>query len=102
MGKAVAELSWNYDVQIVTGVPYNEPGRFQETAGWCEDNLGVPVWNRLTSCNHKDLLLGDYLIDAHPESNGGEGFMGTLIHFGTDTFRTWEDVLGFFGRLAGQ
>ena len=102
MGKAVAELSWNYDVQIVTGVPYNEPGRFQETAGWCEDNLGVPVWNRLTSCNHKDLLLGDYLIDAHPESNGGEGFMGTLIHFGTDAFRTWEDVLGYFGRLAGQ
>jgi hypothetical protein len=28
--------------------------------------------------------------------------MGTLIHFGSDTFKTWEDVLLFFSRLGGQ
>ena len=53
-------------------------------------------------CNHKNLQLGDYLIDAEPEVNGGQDFMGTLIHFGSDSFKTWEDVLEFFSRLGGQ
>lgn len=102
IAKVVSELSWNYDVQIVIGVPYNKPEEFSSLSRWSEDNLGVPVWNRITSSNRKDLLLGDYLIDAHPESNFGDNFMGTLLHFGTDAFRTWEDVLEYFSRLAGQ
>ena len=53
-------------------------------------------------CNHKNLLLGDYLIDAEPDTCGGRDFMGTLIHFGSDAFKTWEDVLTFFSRLGGQ
>ena len=62
----------------------------------------MPVWSRLTLTNHKNQLLGDYLIDACPEENSGEDFLGTLIHFGSDAFRTWEDVMEYFGRLGGQ
>ena len=60
------------------------------------------MWNRVTVSNHKNLLLGDYLIDADPDSFGGRDFMGTLIQFGSDAFKTWEDVLTFFSRLGGQ
>ena len=69
---------------------------------WCEENLGVPVWNRVTITNHKNLLLADYLIDAEPETNGGKDFMGTMIHFGSDAFKAWENVLTYFARLGGQ
>ncbi len=100
--KAVAALAVNYDVHIVAGVPYNTPELCGKVVGWCEINLGVPVWNRVAITNHKNLLLADYLIDAEPEEGGGKDFMGTLIHFGSDAFKTWEDVLTFFARLGGQ
>ncbi len=100
--KAVATLAVNYDVNIVAGVPYNTPELCQKVVNWCEANLGVPVWNRVTITEHKNLLLADYLIDAEPETNGGKDFMGTMIHFGSDAFKTWEDVLTFFERLGGQ
>lgn len=100
--KAVETLCRNYDLHIVAGSPYNTPSSCTEIFKWCEENLGVPVWNRLTISNHKNLLLADYLIDAEPETLGGEDFMGTLVHFGSDAFRTWEDVLVFFDRLGGQ
>lgn len=100
--KAVEYLAAMYDLHIVASVPYNEPGLGLKAFEWCEANLGVPVWNRLTLTNHKNQLLGDYLIDACPEENSGEDFLGTLIHFGSDAFRTWEDVMEYFGRLGGQ
>lgn len=100
--KAVATLAADYDVHICAGVPYNTPVLCQKVFGWCESNLGVPVWNKVTITNHKNLLLGDYLIDAEPETDGAADFMGTLIHFGSDAFKAWEDVLTYFARLGGQ
>ncbi len=100
--KAVETLSRSYDVRVVAGVPYNEPERCPEVFRWCEGNIGVPVWNRVVVSNSKDLLLGDYLIDAEPEEGGGNDFPGTVLRFGDDPFRTWEDVLVYFDRLGGQ
>ncbi len=100
--KAVAALAVNYDVHIVCGVPYNTPELCRKAVDWCEANLGVPVWNRVMITNRKNLILADYLIDAEPEMNGASDFMGTLVHFGSDAFKTWEDVLTFFARLGGQ
>jgi hypothetical protein len=28
--------------------------------------------------------------------------MATLIEFGSDTFKTWDDVIPYFERLGGQ
>ena len=102
MRGAVETLCRNYDVHILASVDYNTPEKCEEVFHWCESNLGVPVWNRVEICNHKNLTLSDYLIDAEPELNGGQDFMGTLVHFGSDDFKTWEDVLVFFSRLGGQ
>ncbi len=102
MSKAVAILAQSYDIHIISSVDYNSPGECKPVFEWCESNLGVPVWNRVEISNHKNLLLADYLIDAEPDTCGGRDFMGTLIHFGSDTFKTWEDVLLFFSRLGGQ
>ena len=102
MPKAVAVLAQSYDIHIVSSVDYNFPEECRSVFEWCESNLGVPVWNRVEISNHKNLLLGDYLIDAEPDTCGGRDFMGTLIHFGSAAFKTWEDVLTFFSRLGGQ
>ncbi len=102
MRGAVETLCRSYEVHIVASVDYNCPGQCEEVFRWCEDNLGVPVWNRVEICNHKNLILADYLIDAELETAGGQDFMGTLVHFGSDAFKTWEDVLTFFSRLGGQ
>ena len=99
---AVETLCQKYEVHIFASIDYNCPGKCEEVFRWCEDNLGVPVWDRVEICNHKNLILADYLIDAEPETAGGQDFMGTLIHFGSDTFKTWEDILTFFSRLGGQ
>ena len=40
-------------------------------------------------------LIGDYFISCNPPAD----FMGTAIEFGSDTFKTWEDILVFFGRI---
>ena len=102
MRGAVETLCQKYEVHIVASVDYNCSGKCEEVFRWCEDNLGVPVWNRVEICNHKNLILADYLIDAEPEAACGQDFMGTLVHFGSDAFKTWEDVLTFFSRLGGQ
>jgi hypothetical protein len=28
--------------------------------------------------------------------------MATLIEYGSDTFKTWEDIIEYFSRLGGQ
>ncbi len=100
--KAVSILSRSYDLYILSSSSYNTPSEAAAPFSWCEENLGVPVWNRVLVSNHKELLMADYLIDAEPDVNGGKDFLGTLVQFGTDTFKTWEDVLTYFGRLGGQ
>lgn len=100
--KACRLLSRSYDLRVAALPPYNAPQQWAETVRWCEENLGVPVWNRVVLTPRKNLLLGDYLIDAEPDRDGAADFMGTVIPFGSDTFRTWEEVLTYFVRLGGQ
>ena len=69
---------------------------------WTEEKLGVHAWNRLILSDRKDMVIGDYLIERYPQSHHVEDFMGTVIEYGSETFRTWDDIIEFFGRLAGQ
>ncbi|MGX8695908.1 MAG: YqiA/YcfP family alpha/beta fold hydrolase, partial [Prevotella sp.] len=48
--------------------------------------------------NQRQLLYGDYLIEADETADA----MATSIVFGSDTFKTWEDIIDYFDRLGGQ
>jgi hypothetical protein len=100
--KCFSQLTRYYDVYISASLPYNAPQQWEGPVSWVDEYLGVAAWNRVICCPRKDLLLGDYLIDAHPELFRGEDFMGTLVPFATEHFRTWEDVLTYFDRLEGR
>ena len=46
----------------------------------------------------RHLLYGDYLIerqDSHSE-------LATRLEFGSDQFKTWEDIISYFELLGGQ
>ena len=86
-------LARDYDVYLLCQ---------QDRQAWIDRWLDVPAWNRVILGTHKELLLGDYLIDAHSTEDGADGFLGTLIKFGEEPFRNWAQTLEFFDRLGGQ
>ena len=96
--KAYRQLLETYDIHIVAPSPNYDAAFMQDVQTWTADVVNVPAWRHLVFTNRRDLLLGDYLIDLNPSSD----FMGTHIPFGSDTFKTWEDILEFFSRLGGQ
>lgn len=99
--KAFRYLFEHYAMYIVAPSPAYNPEYIAEVMHWAEDVVNVPAWQHLVFTNRKDLIYGDYLIDPSDEY-GAADFMGTLIKFGSDTFKTWEEIIEFFSRLGGQ
>ena len=100
--KAVEYLAQRFDLQFVVSGDADGWGAMEDKRKWMEDSIGVPVWNRTVLTTRKDLLLGDYLVDAHPDENGGDSFMGTVIRLGAPDFRDWEETITFFARICGD
>ena len=73
---------------------------YTEKRVWVEKHLGLEFVERLIICPDKSLLKGNYLIDDLATGRGQENFEGQLIHFGTETFKNWEDVIRFFKNLS--
>ena len=96
--KAVRMLIEHYQVYFVAPASSVQPAKMAETIGWLTQYMGVPAWGHTVFTNQRHLLYGDYLI----ESEETEGAMATRVDFGSDTFKTWEDVIAFFERLGGQ
>lgn len=99
--KAVRMLSERYTLFVVADAPDYDSSYTAAVQQWVREYVGVPVFGRLLFTNHKQLLYGDYLIDPDT-ANGAIDFTGTLIYIGDDTFKTWEEIIEFFGRLNGQ
>ena len=99
--KAYTFLLEFYDVYIVAPSPTNAPDYVAGVAEWAQRTVNVPAWNHVVFTNRKDLLYGDYLIDPSDDF-GAADFVGTRVRFGDDTFKTWEEIIEFFGRLGGQ
>ena len=94
--KAVRLLIENYQVYFV--------GENDESQ-WLEEYINVPAWRHTICTPRRDLLYGDYLIEqkeARAKRKGEDDPMATLLDFGSDTFKTWEDIIEYFSRLGGQ
>ena len=61
---------------------------------WVKKYLGKAAYKRLILSHHKNLNIGDYLIDDRTANGAGE-FKGEHIHFKTDRFKDWKDVLNY-------
>ena len=85
-GIAIYRLSEQYGIHR---------GRIQE---WIEQYVAVPAYDRVVFTNQPQLLYGDYFIMKQEETE----MMGAVIDFGSDEFKTWEEILVYFDRLGGQ
>ncbi len=91
MLKAVRQLIEHYQVFFVGEEPAT-------TDLWLETYVNVPAWHHTVYTYRRDLLYGDYLIARQKEGDT----MATLLEYGSDTFKTWEDIMAYFSRLGGQ
>ena len=89
--KAIRQLIEHYQVYFVA--------EDEATAQpWLTEYIGVPAWRHLVVTWRRDLLYGDYLISKRKEGDT----MATLLEYGSDTFKTWDDIIEYFSRLGGQ
>ena len=82
----------------VEPAPTNSPKAIARQQEWIEETFSTPAWNHVVFTNQPQLLYGDYLIS----NTGNDDFLGTTLHFGSDEFKTWEEIITFFERLGGQ
>lgn len=94
--KTIRTLLETYQLYFVTSAPA-DPQYYSDINSWLYQYINVPAYGHTIFINQKELLYGDYLIDAQKTED-----MGALIQFGTDTFKTWDDIAEYFSRLGGQ
>jgi len=100
--KAFRKLSQWYDTYVLCTYNHNMPEQMVRKIKLSDELLGVLSWDRVLFSTHKELLLLDYLVDSKCNLLGGDSFMGTTIEYGSDTFKSWDDIVTFFDRLGGQ
>ena len=96
--KAYELLLDNYNVYFVSPAPTNHPSVITEQQAWIEETFSAPAWNHAIFTNQPQLLYGDYFISSTEQPD----FLGTVLRFGSDEFKTWEEIITYFERLGGQ
>ena len=89
-------LSARFDTYILSTAPWLNPSAWSDKINWVHQHLGIgtdeAVHKRLILSHHKNLNMGDYLIDDRT-ANGADGFIGEHIQFGQSDFSNWDEVL---------
>lgn len=94
--KAFRRLLETYNIYFVAPADANAPQAMQPTMAWLQQYFDAPVYDHIIFANQPQLLIGDFLISTTPCDN----FMGTTLQFGSDTFKTWEEIITYFDRLT--
>ena len=95
--KTVRWLIETYQVFFVAAAPPDEI-YYADVNGWLYDYVNVPAYSHTVFTVRRDLLYGDYFIGMEASWSG----MATHLQFGSDTFKTWDDIAAYFSRLGGQ
>tara|TARA_R110000744_G_scaffold255201_1_gene370711 strand:+ start:201 stop:749 length:549 start_codon:yes stop_codon:yes gene_type:complete len=84
-------LIMGHDLFIASTPPWDNPDSWGQKRNWIEKHF--PALKRKVFLTHrKDLLIGDILIDDSTY-RGQTEFQGEFVHFGTDKFPTWKEVV---------
>ena len=87
-------LSNNYDTYILSTAPWKNPSAWSDKNLWVRKYLGEIAYKRLILTHHKNLNLGDFLIDDRI-ANGVNLFKGKHIMFGSNEYPNWEAVCNY-------
>lgn len=94
---AVNQLLINnyFNIYFLSTAPWDNPPAWTHKRLWMTKYFDEKaVKKKLILCHHKDLLIGDFLIDDRP-FNGASKFKGEWIQFGSKKFPNWEVVLRY-------
>lgn len=86
-------LSKYFDVYILSTAPWSTPTSLVEKIEWIKEYLPGAYKNVIFS-HHKELNIGDYLIDDSTKNGAGE-FKGMHIQIGSPDFPDWPSVIEF-------
>ncbi len=98
LNKAYEALIETYNVYFLCTAPTENSAEMAADSSWIADTFSAPAWNHVVYANQRQLVVGDYLISSTP----ADDFIGTSLLFGSDEFKTWDEVITFFERLGGQ
>jgi len=84
-------LAARFDAYVLSTAPWENPSAWSDKLLWIKRHLGELAHKRLILTHHKDLNLGDFLVDDRTK-NGAERFRGEHVHFGTERFPDWRAV----------
>jgi 5'(3')-deoxyribonucleotidase len=91
---AYKELTKHFDVYILSTAPWKNPSAWTDKLLWVQEHLGDLAHKRLILSHNKNLNAGDFLIDDRTANGAGE-FKGEHIHFLSERFKNWDDVLNY-------
>ncbi|WP_159021505.1 hypothetical protein [Formosa sp. L2A11] len=97
--KSYEELAKHYDTYLLSTSPWENETAGPDKLNWVKKYLGKVAYKRLILSHHKNLNVGDYLIDDRLK-NGVNKFTGEHIHFGTDKFPDWVTVTEYLLKNA--
>ena len=96
--ESVHKLAQKYDLYILSTAPWLNPSAWIHKIEWVHKYFGkdkdTVFYKKLIISHHKNLNLGDYLIDDSP-NNGAKDFGGMWIHFSSPEFPDWNKVTEF-------
>lgn len=94
------ELSEQFDTYILSTSPWENPSAWSNKLLWVKQHLGRSAYKRLILTHHKNLNIGDYLIDDRT-NNGADKFHGEHhILFGSQRFPNWPAVREYLRNRA--
>jgi 5'-nucleotidase len=92
--EAYRKLAIKYDTFILSTAPWDNSTAWSDKNAWVKKHLGSVAYKRLILTHHKNLNLGDYIIDDRVKW-GVDLFKGEHIHFGTSRYPDWQTVLNY-------
>jgi len=88
------DLAGRFDTYVLSTAPWNNPSAWSDKLHWVKKHLGAPAHKRLILTHHKNLNIGDYLIDDRV-ANGAGLFTGEHIQFATEQYPDWKAVITY-------
>jgi 5'-nucleotidase len=96
--ESVNKLATKFELYVLSTAPWKNSSAWSDKVEWIKKYFGDGkdsiFYKRLIISHHKNLNIGDYLIDDR-EKNGAKEFTGELIKFGSEKFPNWETVVNY-------
>jgi 5'(3')-deoxyribonucleotidase len=103
MEGAIEAVKWlmdseAFDTYILTAPSIMNPLCYTEKRMWIEKYFGMELVKKLIISPNKGLNKGDFLVDDNTSGRGQSNFEGELIHFGSEEYKDWKEVLIYLNK----